>query len=107
MRMQPRATSMLITDHPDGQQDRGILAAAAICTHTDRTAATGGGDHGSFLISHQQNARQGEANRGVLSIRNLHTNKRSKGIRPSAGGSLLDLLSRRQRGQANRWGRRR
>jgi len=39
-----------------------------------------------------------------LSIRSLHTNKRSKGIRPAAGGSLLHLLSRRQRGQANRRG---
>ena len=86
------------------QQQRSIRAAAAICAYTDHTSAVGGGHNGSFLISHQQNASQGKASRGALSIRSLHTNKRSKGIRPAAGGSLLHLLSRRQRGQAYRRG---
>ena len=101
--MQPR---YIDTEHRPSsrQQQRSIRTATAISTHTDHSAATGGGDHGSFLISHQQNARQGEASRGVLSLRSLHTNKRSKGIRPAAGGSLLHLFSRRQRGQAYRRG---
>ena len=84
---------------PSGRkQQRSIFAAVAICTHTDHTAAAGGDDHGSFVISQQQNARNCEAGRGVL---NLHTNKRTKGIGLSPGGSLVHLLSRRQRGQAN------
>ena len=86
------------------QQQRSIRAAAAICAHTDHTTAVGGGHDGSFLISHQQDASQDKASRGVLSICRLRTNKRSKGIRPAAGGSLLHLLSQRQRGQANRRG---
>lgn len=60
------------------QQQRSIRAKTAICSHTDHTTAVGGGHDGSFLISHQQNASQDKASRGVLSI-----------------------LSRRQRGQAN------
>ena len=60
--------------------------------------------HGSFLFSHQQKPRQGEAGREILSIGN---NQRAKGIRTSAEGSLLHLLSRRQRSEANRWSRRR
>ena len=86
------------------KQQRSNFAAEAICTHTDHTAAAEGGDDGSFLISHQQNALQGEASRGVF---NLHTNKKTKVIRPSAGGSLLHLLNRRQRSEADRRGRRR
>ena len=93
---------MLSTDHPFGKQ-RSIFAAAAIYTHTDHTAAAGGDDHGSILISHQQNAGQGKASGGVLGIRSLNTNKRTKGIHPSARGSLLHPLIRRQRGETNRW----
>ena len=95
---------MLSTDHPVGSNSGASAPQRPSCAHTDHTTAVGGGHDGSFLISHQQNASQGEASRGVLSIRSLHTNKRSKGIRPAAGGSLLHLLSRRQRGQANRRG---
>ena len=92
---------MLSTDHPFGKQ-RSIFAAAAIYTHTDHTAAAGGDDHGSILISHQQNAHHlGESGGERLSIRSLHTNKRAKGIRPAAWCSRLHLLSRRQRNQAN------
>lgn len=101
--MQPRA---IYAEHRPSsrQQQRSISTAAAICAHIDHTTAVRGGHDGSFLISHQQNASQGEASRRVVSISSSDTNKRTKGIRPSSGGSLLDLLSRRQRGQAYRRG---
>ena len=96
---------------PGGRADPfgSLVGVAAADTQAPTTDPPGDGSSEAgrsdkSLISHQQNASQGEASRGVLSIRSLHTNKRSKGIHPAAGGSLLHLLSRRQRGQAYRRG---